>query len=83
MRIAVWSISKKRWVFKGKVFVGDQVNPKMPKPVVNWIESAWEYYKDMFKGDREAFAERYLRFRLPGSMALFYRGYVVNVDDGE
>jgi len=68
-------VAKER--FQGPLYEEEErmFNLDLPKPVLRYILAAWEYHRDRFNGDVEAFAYHYLRERLPRSTALAYEGY--------
>jgi len=61
--------------FQGPLYDEEErmFNFDIPKPALRYILAAWEYYRDRFNGDVEAFAYHYLR-RMPRSTALAYSG---------
>lgn len=77
MKIAVMSAKTRELIFEGELLVDGKVNPEIPEPVRAYIGN-WEPGKDP---EADAEMMRYLKLRLPGSMALFFRGYVVKVRD--
>ncbi|WP_457637015.1 hypothetical protein [Oceanithermus sp.] len=66
---------------RGRVFVGPLVdgegvfNLELPRPVLRYVLSAWDYHCAHYKKNKLVFAMDYLMHRMPGALNLAYAGF--------